>query len=96
LIASGRNKNLDFLRGTAILLVMAGHFLPGYFSTHIGWSGVDLFFVLSGFFVSGILFREYIKKGRIQAGRFLIRRGLKIWPLFYTYLPVYSAMLSVF
>lgn len=63
---------------------MAGHFLPGYFSTHIGWSGVDLFFVLSGFFVSGILFREYIKKGRIRAGRFLIRRGLKIWPLFYT------------
>jgi peptidoglycan/LPS O-acetylase OafA/YrhL len=71
LIATGRNKYLDFLRGTAILLVMAGHFLPGYFSTHIGWSGVDLFFVLSGFFVSGILFREYIKKGAYGPAVFL-------------------------
>lgn len=63
---------------------MAGHFLPGYFSTHIGWSGVDLFFVLSGFFVTGVLFREFIEQGSIRAGRFLLRRGLKIWPLFYT------------
>jgi peptidoglycan/LPS O-acetylase OafA/YrhL len=81
--ATNRNKNLDFLRGMAILLVMAGHFLPGYFSTHIGWSGVDLFFVLSGFFVSGILFREFKKNGSIKPMRFLLRRGLKIWPLFY-------------
>lgn len=63
---------------------MTGHFLQGYISTHIGWSGVDLFFVLSGFFVSGILFREYQQKGFIKPKRFLIRRGLKIWPLFYT------------
>jgi peptidoglycan/LPS O-acetylase OafA/YrhL len=68
-----RYKSLDFLRGVAVLLVMAGHFLPGYFSMHIGWSGVDLFFVLSGFFVSGILFREYLQKGKIRPGRFLIR-----------------------
>lgn len=86
---SERNKNLDFLRGVAILLVMTGHFLPGYMSTHIGWSGVDLFFVLSGFFVSGILFREFIENGKISAGRFLIRRGLKIWPLFYTALIIH-------
>jgi peptidoglycan/LPS O-acetylase OafA/YrhL len=65
---------------------MTGHFLRGYFSKHIGWSGVDLFLVLSGFFVSGILFREFLQNGRIKPGRFLIRRGLKIWPLFYTVL----------
>lgn len=70
------------------MLVMTGHFLPGYFSRHIGWSGVDLFFVLSGFFISGILFREFIANGKINPARFLIRRGLKIWPLFYTALAI--------
>ncbi len=67
---------------------MTGHFLPGYFSSHIGWSGVDLFFVLSGFFVSGILFREFIANGKISPARFFFRRVLKIWPLFYTALAI--------
>src|SRR4051812_10198021 len=40
-----------------------------------GWSGVDLFFVLSGFLVSGLLFREYLDRGNVRVGRFLIRRG---------------------
>lgn len=47
-----------------------------------GWSGVDLFFVLSGFLVSGLLFNEYKKKKNIHPGRFLIRRGFKIYPGF--------------
>jgi peptidoglycan/LPS O-acetylase OafA/YrhL len=54
-----------------------------------GWVGVDLFFVLSGFLVSGLLFREYRKTGRIWLSRFLIRRGLKIYPSFYVLLFVY-------
>lgn len=62
---------------------MTGHYFQGYISRHITWSGVDLFFVLSGFFISGILFREYQVTGHIKAGRFLIRRMFKIWPLFY-------------
>ncbi len=78
LTSTKRNKSLDFLRGAAVLLVMAGHYFNGYFSNHIGWSGVDLFFVLSGFFVSGILFREFNSTGKIRAKRFLIRRGLNI------------------
>jgi len=67
----------------AILMVMAGHFLPGYFSVHIGGSGVDLFIELSGFFVSGILFKGYIKTGKIRPARCLLRPGFKILPLFY-------------
>ena len=78
-----RYKSLDFLRGMAVLLVMFGHFLPGYFSSHVGWTGVDLFFVLSGFFVSGILFRDYIKEGKMRGDVFFVRRMFKIWPLFY-------------
>lgn len=48
-----------------------------------GWIGVDLFFVLSGFLVSGLLFREHQRRGRISGRRFLIRRGLKIYPSFW-------------
>ncbi len=48
-----------------------------------GWVGVDLFFVLSGFLVSGLLLREHQMTGRISASRFLVRRGLKIYPSFW-------------
>jgi len=48
-----------------------------------GWIGVDLFFVLSGFLVSGLLFKEYQKRQSLDIKRFLIRRGLKIYPPFY-------------
>jgi peptidoglycan/LPS O-acetylase OafA/YrhL len=51
--------------------------------TRGGWVGVDLFFVLSGFLVSGLLFREYEKYRELHIGRFLIRRGFKIYPPFW-------------
>jgi peptidoglycan/LPS O-acetylase OafA/YrhL len=78
-----RLKGLDFLRGIAVLLVMAEHYEIHWFTTLFGWSGVDLFFVLSGFFVSGILFKEYRQYNRISIINFLVRRTFKIWPLFY-------------
>ncbi|MCA9134550.1 MAG: acyltransferase, partial [Planctomycetales bacterium] len=48
-----------------------------------GWIGVDLFFVLSGFLVSGLLFREYDKYQSLDIRRFLVRRGFKIYPAFW-------------
>jgi peptidoglycan/LPS O-acetylase OafA/YrhL len=85
-----RNLGLDLLRFLAILLVIGRH-LPLPVSSPFllsswhcgGWVGVDLFFVLSGFLVSGILFREHQKTGRLDLKRFLIRRGLKIYPAFW-------------
>ncbi len=47
-----------------------------------GWVGVDLFFVLSGFLISGLLFREYQRYGQIRFFHFLVRRGFKIYPSF--------------
>jgi len=44
---------------------------------------VDLFFVLSGFLISGLLFREHQKFGTISFKNFFIRRGFKIYPSFY-------------
>ena len=51
-----------------------------------GWVGVDLFFVLSGFLISGLLFQEYARHRRIDLRRFFLRRGLKIYPAFYVML----------
>jgi peptidoglycan/LPS O-acetylase OafA/YrhL len=47
------------------------------------WVCVDLFFVLSGFLISGLLFKELKKTGTVFIGRFLIRRGFKIYPAFW-------------
>lgn len=92
-----RELYLDFIRGIAILLAMGSHFnnvepndwwlkvilIPGQ---RIGWAGVDLFFVLSGFLIGGLIFEEYKATGGFRAKRFLIRRVFKIWPVLYVYL----------
>jgi peptidoglycan/LPS O-acetylase OafA/YrhL len=88
-----RLVGLDLLRLVAIVLVLGRHvpavpesasgkllFLTWYRG---GWVGVDLFFVLSGFLVSGLLFTEYKSRGRLGVGRFYLRRGWKIYPPFF-------------
>lgn len=76
------------LRCVAILLVLTRHARAETFINNAGWIGVDLFFVLSGFLISGLLFAEYKKRGAIDFKRFFIRRGLKIYPMFYLLLVV--------
>src|ERR1700722_9204731 len=84
---AARSKGIDVLRAIAVLLVIAYHAgVPVL--RNAGWSGVDLFFVLSGFLVSGLLFSENKTFGKIRVGRFLIRRGFKIYPAFYLMLGV--------
>jgi peptidoglycan/LPS O-acetylase OafA/YrhL len=79
-----RLKQLDVLRAIAVLLVLGSHKQTLALWMSMGWIGVDLFFVLSGFLVSGLLFTEYQKHGKVRIKRFLIRRGFKIYPPFYT------------
>jgi peptidoglycan/LPS O-acetylase OafA/YrhL len=82
-----RNLGLDILRLVAVLLVLGRHVdfpanAPAILQAwHVGgWVGVDLFFVLSGFLVSGLLFEEFQKRGEVRLKRFIIRRGFKIYP----------------
>lgn len=83
-----RIKSIDILRAFAILGVLFRHSIIDSWYARAGWAGVDLFFVLSGFLVSGLLFNEFKKSGQVNIKRFLIRRGFKIYPAFYVFLLV--------
>ncbi|MEI7731022.1 MAG: acyltransferase [Verrucomicrobiota bacterium] len=90
-----RSIPIDILRLAAVLLVMLRHLhlcseqqsASGHaFASMLqcgGWIGVDLFFVLSGFLISSLLFSEHKKYGQISFKRFFIRRGFKIYPSFW-------------
>lgn len=100
-----RNAQLDILRGVAILTVVFYHMFPvsdpAWISGPImairstGWAGVDLFFVLSGFLVSGLLFNEFKRDGKVDVTRFLVRRGFKIYPAYYALFAVGLGLLLV-
>ncbi len=90
----GHIASLDGVRGLAILLVLMIHFccLTGgqprriadrlfYKCAFTGWCGVDLFFLLSGFLITGILFDTKFSRHRMK--NFYARRSLRIFPLYY-------------
>ena len=82
-------KGLDGLRAFAFLLVFFFHAQFGYF----GWVGVQLFFVLSGFLITGILLD--MKRDLPTAGYFIKfygRRFLRIFPLYYLYLFLFAQL----
>lgn len=97
----GRLAELDVLRTVAVLLVIGHHWAQFVardtsaitrFMWRTGWTGVDLFFVLSGFLVSGLLFREHAKYGKVNIVRFFVRRGFRIYPSFYVMIAVMFAV----
>jgi len=105
---AGRVQALDTIRGIAILMVILHHAGPEMIPNqpqvdgatgfafwalkNLGWTGVDLFFVLSGFLIGGLLFSELDRDSRIGCGRFWLRRGLKIWPSYFALLAVLAGI----
>ena len=73
-----RFRPLDGIRALAVLAVLATHagipFLPG------GFVGVDVFFVLSGFLITSLLYDESVVTGRIALGEFWTRRARRLLP----------------
>lgn len=86
---------LDGLRFFAFLLVFLHHSLLNISSSNPisnfflviiqknGWIGVDLFFILSGYLNTILLLRERQFYGKFSIKKFLLRRALRIWPLYF-------------
>jgi len=81
---------LDGLRAVAFLMVFGQHYLQ----LPWGWGGVDVFFVLSGFLITGILFDSRDDLHRVR--NFYIRRTLRIFPLYYGLMLVLALLYPVF
>jgi len=78
-VAAGRLVSLDGLRGIAVLTIVLFHAqIPGM--TNGGYFTLDIFFVLSGFLITGVLLGEREAKGRVRLGRFYYRRFLRLYP----------------
>ncbi|KQS27053.1 acyltransferase [Dyadobacter sp. Leaf189] len=95
----GHIHSLDGIRGIAILLVLSFHCFdkidafPFTLLSEIGWVGVDLFFVLSGFLITGILVDTKGNHNYLKS--FFAKRALRIFPLYYlTLLLVFLALIS--
>jgi peptidoglycan/LPS O-acetylase OafA/YrhL len=86
---SSRIPSLDGIRAISIFLVLICHY-----GRDVGWGdpfdlgslGVRIFFVISGYLITGLLLSELEKQGHIKLGRFYFRRTLRIFPAFYVYL----------
>ncbi|MFO0889635.1 MAG: acyltransferase [Isosphaeraceae bacterium] len=74
-----RIPELDGLRGLAALTVVMFHLYIT--AVPFGWAAVDLFFVLSGFLITGIVIEQMERPGFLKT--FYARRSLRIWPIYY-------------
>lgn len=87
---------LDNLRAFAIIMVFFFHYQrwfehPAWMPTalNFGWTGVDLFFVLSGFLISSQLFAQIKKDAHFSMRNFYIKRFFRILPIYYFVLAIY-------
>lgn len=94
-LASARAPGPDLLRALAILLVMLWHLPRPATPVSLeglklyGWTGVDLFFVLSGYLIGTQLFSRLARGHRLSLRDFYLKRALRILPAFLTVLAIY-------
>ena len=70
-------KDIDALRALAVLAVIGFHFLPSYF--HLGFLGVDLFFVISGYLITKMI-QDQLLSNKFSYVTFYIKRIKRIFP----------------
>jgi peptidoglycan/LPS O-acetylase OafA/YrhL len=73
-----RVKSWDGIRGVSILAVFGYHAAVPHMTG--GWLGVEVFFVLSGYLITGVLLGEHARTGRVMIDRFWARRLFRLWP----------------
>jgi peptidoglycan/LPS O-acetylase OafA/YrhL len=106
IVSKQRIPELDGLRGLAILLVLVFHYTAqegvlavGTLASHVqrltimGWTGVDLFFVLSGFLIGGILMD--VRSSPSYFKTFYYRRFFRIVPIYYLWIILYVALILI-
>jgi peptidoglycan/LPS O-acetylase OafA/YrhL len=81
--AHNRVNSLDGMRTIAVFAVMMVH--AGVPGAELGWLGVDVFFVLSGFLITTLLCSESRKNGNISLPKFWARRFLRLMPAYWMY-----------
>ena len=93
-----RQAGLDTLRALAITLVFAYHYRVFVSATpdlgwvsELGWAGVDLFFVLSGYLIGNQVFAGLARGEAFSAPRFYLRRALRTLPAFWVVLALFFA-----
>lgn len=89
-----RIPQLDGLRGIAILMVICYHYFPNVLLFNFGWTGVDLFFVLSGFLITGRLI-PFLDDKKLLA-KFYRNRFLRIVPLYVGFLIIFFSIWFLF
>jgi peptidoglycan/LPS O-acetylase OafA/YrhL len=96
---------LDALRALAVMLVVCNHSMDWWQHAagvelairllpmiYFGWTGVDLFYILSGYLIAGQIWREVEITGTVRFGRFVLRRGFRIWPLYFAFAGVFTPL----
>jgi peptidoglycan/LPS O-acetylase OafA/YrhL len=87
--AANRIPSLDGIRAVSIALVLVSHFgrdAELQDPLDLGLLGVRIFFVISGYLITGLLLKEMQEDGRVNLLRFYFRRTMRIFPAFYFYL----------
>ncbi len=92
----GYQPGLDGLRALSVLAVLAFHFQPGHGFLPGGFLGVEVFFVISGYLITSLLFAEHRRNRRVSMRDFWARRARRLLPALYTMLLVVALVVAVF